>query len=133
MRGFNRTLDAALNEAAGTFHNEGRVFLHAVLDPFQHDAHKGVLVEVGNKLLFLVGDLCVPSRFLHHTQQQVVNQGIQILLDLFPADAAVDIQDEGLVLLNRVEDVQVARQVSQVFFPSRARFASSTQAHSTRS
>ena len=57
-------------------------------------------------MLVLVPDLHFADFFIDHIQQKPVYQRPQIFLDLFPVDAAVNIQNKGLVILYRLEDLQ---------------------------
>ena len=57
-------------------------------------------------MLVLVPDLHFADFFIDHIQQKPVYQRPQIFFDLFPVDAAVNIQNKGLVILYRLEDLQ---------------------------
>ena len=78
-----------MDYSPGARYDGGRVLLHTVSNPLQHDADEGILIEAGNKLLILRMDGPFCRLFLHDAQNQTVDQRIQILLNPLPADGAV--------------------------------------------
>ena len=100
--------DIAVDQPADALHDDCGLLLHRSIDPFQHDTHKGILIEAGNKLLVLFTDRQPRRLLLHHPQNQAADQWVQVLLNPLPAYGVVDVHDKGPVGLYRVEDVQKA-------------------------
>ena len=84
------------------------IALHVGSDPVQHQAYEHILVQRGDEGLILRPDGHSPGLLLHHALQQVVGQLVEIVLHLLPADGAIDVQNEGLILLHGLEDLQKA-------------------------
>jgi len=89
-------------------HHDLWVALHVPLDPVQHQSHEQIFIERGDEFLVLLPHGHPLSFLLHHTLQQVIGDPVEVVFHLLPADGAIDIQDEGLVVQHRLKDLQKA-------------------------
>ncbi len=86
-------------------HDHTVILLHAALDPVEHDPDEAVFIKPGNKRLILLRQLYPGAPFLHHIRNQLKSQLVQIVLDLIPADRAIDVHNKSFILHDRLEDL----------------------------
>ena len=67
------------------------IFFHSLLDPVEHKSDKAVFIKFSNKFLRIFRDWCLGSLFFDDTGDQFIGQMKKIILNLFPAEAAVGI------------------------------------------
>ena len=82
------------------------VGLHILTDPFQHHAHQRILEEINDELFVLILNGDVPRFPIHKFVEQRVHHFIEVLFHLLPADGAVNIENQQLILLNFEQNVQ---------------------------
>ena len=85
------------------FGHDGWFGLHIAAYPFQHHAHKAILIKINDELLVLFLHRDVFTLYKH--PQQRVQHFIEVLLHLFPADGAVDIQHQHPVGLHLFQHI----------------------------
>ena len=105
MAAVKRGGDAAVDHAVKAVDDLLRVALHIVLDPVEHEADKGVFVDVGNERFVLRADRHTDGLLFDHALKQIVGQLIEIALDLLLADRVINIQNKRLVLQYRLKDL----------------------------
>ena len=76
-----------------------------MLDPVEHEADKGVFIDVGDKRLVLRADGHTDGLLFDHALKQIVGQLIEISFNLLPADGVVDVHNEGFVGQDCLEDL----------------------------
>ena len=86
------------------FGHQGGLGLHIPADPLQHHAHQRILVKIDDELLVLFLHRDVFTLYKH--PQQRVKHFIEVLLHLFPAYRAVDVEHQHPVVLDALQGVQ---------------------------
>ena len=76
-----------------------------MLDPVEHEADKGVFIDVGDKRLVLRADRHTGGLLLDHALKQIIGQLIEISFNLLPADGVIDVHNEGFVGQDCLEDL----------------------------
>ena len=103
-----RGADAAVDDELAPVDEGLRVVLHVPLDPVEHQADEGVLVDRGDEGLVLAAHAHALRLLLDHALEQVVGDAIEVIFHLLAADGVVDVHDEGLVVLHGLEELQKA-------------------------
>ena len=76
-----------------------------MLDPVEHEADKGVFVDVGNERFVFRADRHTDGLLFDHALKQIVGQLIEISFNLFTADGMIDVHNEGFVGQDCLEDL----------------------------
>ena len=85
-----------------------RLRLHAAPDPFQHQPHQHIFVDIGNKALVLLRHMEPLRLLLHHPHQQLMGELIEVVFHQLPAQGVVDIQKKGLIFPHCLKDPEIA-------------------------
>ena len=96
-----------MDHGAHALHHLLGVASHIPAGPFQRHTHQCILVKIDNKLLICVLHGDIVAFTVRKILQDGVQQPIKVLLHLFPAHRAVNVEHKGLVILQLAQNVQI--------------------------